>query len=89
MSENSPDRLKPSNNLNRRHSIIPNLKSKLSMVDIAGAWKQNLKKIQSVIPKSDSALKRELEAIKMAERKILRKKDAHTEVRRRNSIAIA
>ena len=58
-------------------------------MDIAGVWKQNLKKRQSVIPKSDSELKRELEAIKIAERKILRKKDAHTEVRRRNSIALA
>lgn len=42
-----------------------------------------LEKAKSVMPEDKSPDKKDLEAIKMAARKLLRKRDAHTEIRKR------
>eukprot|EP00353_Schmidingerella_taraikaensis_P006589 CAMPEP_0185587566 /NCGR_PEP_ID=MMETSP0434-20130131/49697_1 /TAXON_ID=626734 ORGANISM="Favella taraikaensis, Strain Fe Narragansett Bay" /NCGR_SAMPLE_ID=MMETSP0434 /ASSEMBLY_ACC=CAM_ASM_000379 /LENGTH=62 /DNA_ID=CAMNT_0028209559 /DNA_START=62 /DNA_END=247 /DNA_ORIENTATION=- len=46
---------------------------------------QKLRQIQSVIPQDNSPMKKDLDAIKKLERKFLRKRDAHLEIRRRPS----
>ena len=50
--------------------------------------KGQLEKAKSVMPEDKSPDKKDLEAIKMAARKMLRKRDAHTEIRKRPPLPV-